>query len=165
MFIQFLLLHTNTIIMSKLIDAFKDVTDSEKTFIKIWNKFMRSSTIAVDMKVPSKCLEFIRSHASKIGEENLRNEVTLHLLNLWDNKLISQYHVVFCTREMDRLLNDSSVRAASRREPLLSRHEAPSSPRQRILKRAREAHRARKNTGPGTCASIVLASLKKKYNA
>eukprot|EP00543_Licmophora_paradoxa_P001395 CAMPEP_0202459278 /NCGR_PEP_ID=MMETSP1360-20130828/34258_1 /ASSEMBLY_ACC=CAM_ASM_000848 /TAXON_ID=515479 /ORGANISM="Licmophora paradoxa, Strain CCMP2313" /LENGTH=295 /DNA_ID=CAMNT_0049080275 /DNA_START=1 /DNA_END=888 /DNA_ORIENTATION=+ len=86
-----------------LIDDFEDVTDSEKLFIFMWNRFMKSHTVVPDLAIPNRCLRFIRMHTAAMEKHNLRHELNLHLMGLWDHRLLSQSHLHFLMKEYDKL--------------------------------------------------------------
>jgi len=87
----------------QLIDDFEDVTDSEKLFIFMWNRFMKSHTVVPDLAIPNRCLRFIRMHTAAMEKHNLRHELNLHLMGLWDHRLLSQSHLHFLMKEYDKL--------------------------------------------------------------
>jgi hypothetical protein len=72
-------------------------------FLKLWNGFIKSHTLIADRSIPGRCMEFIRAHASYLNENDLRQDLTLHLFNLCDNGLVSSLHVVECMMEYDTL--------------------------------------------------------------
>lgn len=87
-----------------LIDDFEDVTEPEKRFIKMWNRFMGSHTVVPDLAISKRCLEFIRSHIVVLEKYKLRRELNLHLTGFWDYRLVSQSHLHYCMREYDGLV-------------------------------------------------------------
>lgn len=85
----------------QMLDDFDDVSCLEKVFIKLWNAFITSWTVIPDYCIPSKCLEFARSHATVLIKENLREKFLLHLFHLWDLRLLSSDHISTCMAEID----------------------------------------------------------------
>jgi VEFS-Box of polycomb protein len=73
------------------LNEFLDVTDSEKTFLNLWNRFARSSTVIPDGEVAGMCLTFIRTRMDQL--QGLRQELLMHLINLWETRLIGSRHV------------------------------------------------------------------------
>lgn len=90
----------------QLIDDFEDVTEPEKRFIKMWNRFMGSHTVVPDLAIAKRCLEFIRSHIVVLEKYKLRRELNLHLTGFWDYRLLSQSHLHYCMREYDGLVQN-----------------------------------------------------------
>lgn len=69
--------------------------------MKLWNHFAHSHTIIADRSMPERCLAFIKEHAVKLKAEDLRQELVLHLHNLWDHGVVSSDDVVACMMEYD----------------------------------------------------------------
>ena len=80
----------------KLIDSFDDVSQKEKQFMKLWNRFIKCHHVIADRDIPRKVESFIASHRDKLKEGELRNQTLLHLLNLLDFGLISSNFLTVC---------------------------------------------------------------------
>ncbi len=65
-----------------------DVSNKEKKFMNMWNRFMRSHTLVGDHVLPRKCEEFLSIHMPILTQHDLRQQFMLHLFNLWDNSLL-----------------------------------------------------------------------------
>lgn len=87
-------------------DEFDDVTPHEKLFTKIWNRFMKSHSVIADNAIPLKCFDFIRMHADYLLERDLRDELMLHFMGLWDSGLISSTHLMTLMAEFDKINAD-----------------------------------------------------------
>jgi VEFS-Box of polycomb protein len=79
------------------------VSESEKKFLKLWNGFIQSHTLISDFSIPGRCMDFVRAYANDLNANDLRQDLTLHLYNLWDNGLVSSSHIVECMIEYDSL--------------------------------------------------------------
>jgi hypothetical protein len=79
------------------------VSESEKKFLKLWNGFIQSHTLISDFSIPGRCMDFVRAYASYLNANDLRQDLTLHLYNLWDNGLVSSLQIVECMMEYDSL--------------------------------------------------------------
>jgi len=79
---------------NQLIDEFDDVSEKEKDFLKLWNKFMSSShKLVADRSILSRCVEFTKLHGTDIAERGMRQQLFLHFTNLWDEEILSSDHV------------------------------------------------------------------------
>ena len=87
-------------------DEFDDVTPHEKIFTKLWNRFMKSHAVTADHAIPSKCFHFIRTHATFLVENGLRDELMLHFMGLWDSGLISSTHLMTLMADFDKMNAD-----------------------------------------------------------
>jgi len=87
----------------QLLDDFDDVSNLEKTFIKLWDAFIMSWAIIPDYSIPSSCLEFVRQNGITLIESNLRQKFLLHMFNLWDFRLVSSRHILMCMAELDSI--------------------------------------------------------------
>jgi hypothetical protein len=79
-----------------LIDEFTDVSAAEKTFFKLWNRFMASfgnGCVVAHGEMPEACVVFIRTNANVIRNEKLEEPLVATLLNLWEESHISQTHL------------------------------------------------------------------------
>ena len=83
------------------LNEFVDVTGTEKIFLNAWKRFIRTDSVVAYDKVPGKCLEFIRLHQKLL--KGLRTELLMHLMTLWENKLIPSDHILICMNEHDAL--------------------------------------------------------------
>ena len=76
---------------------------TEKIFMKIWNRFIRKHTTIPDRDLPVKCMEFITAHGHSLMDLNLRQNLILHLFNLWDSRILSASHIISCISAYDSL--------------------------------------------------------------
>ena len=86
-------LHTMS---EKLINDFDDVSEKEKQFMNLWNRFIKCHHVIADKEIPSKVESFIVTNREKLKEGNLRMNLLLHLTNLWDSGLISPTRISSC---------------------------------------------------------------------
>jgi hypothetical protein len=71
--------------------------------MQLWTAFVRSDTIIRSKSMPQTCLDFIEKKATKIREEGLGEQLTWHLVNLWDEGFISGDHMPFCLDHYQKL--------------------------------------------------------------
>jgi len=88
----------------QLLDEFEDVSTKEKKFMKVWNRFIKSHTIIADNSLPSSCMNFLRNQYYMLQENDLRQNLLLHFMNLWDEGLLSSKHIMDCMVEYDSLV-------------------------------------------------------------
>lgn len=96
-----------------LIDEFNDVSDKEKSFFKLWNRYISdgSSVVVADRSLPAKCMDFVRRHGDTISMFGLRQNLFLHLCNLWDEEIIASEHILTIMAFYDdRHQDDGEVR-------------------------------------------------------
>eukprot|EP00581_Thalassiosira_minuscula_P010390 CAMPEP_0183710410 /NCGR_PEP_ID=MMETSP0737-20130205/6144_1 /TAXON_ID=385413 /ORGANISM="Thalassiosira miniscula, Strain CCMP1093" /LENGTH=517 /DNA_ID=CAMNT_0025938671 /DNA_START=78 /DNA_END=1631 /DNA_ORIENTATION=+ len=94
---------------SELLDEFEDVTEKEKQFMKLWNKFIKCNHVIADREVPRKCHEFVLGHRKQLMEGGLRLNLLLHLFNLWDSGVISSNRILSCMAAFDSAGCDDAV--------------------------------------------------------
>jgi len=82
-----------------------DVSHKEKMFMNAWNRFMESHTVTADRVVPVKCKEFLTTNHAILIKEELRDQFLLHLMNLWDNRLIPSRVIVALMKSFDEYAN------------------------------------------------------------
>ena len=68
-----------------------------------WNSYIKSHNLIPDSDIPQKCLQFIQSCAHKVSSISFRNNLLLHLFNLWDNGIISSKHIALCMDIYDEI--------------------------------------------------------------
>ena len=78
-----------------------DVSPKEKVFLNLWNRFMESHTVIRDGAVPNKCEEFLEGWWEELIGGDLRNQFLLHLMNLWDNRLIPSHRIAALMKRYD----------------------------------------------------------------
>ena len=76
-----------------MIDEFDDVSKEEKVFMKLWNKFVKTHMTVADKNMPEICLSFIKNDNYAVVSNSLRQNLLLHLFNLWDHCVISSEHI------------------------------------------------------------------------
>ena len=82
-----------------------DVSHKEKMFMNAWNRFMESHTVTADRVVPVKCKNFLTTYHAMLIKEELRDQFLLHLMNLWDNRLIPSRVIVALMKLFDEYDN------------------------------------------------------------
>src|SRR3569832_1586293 len=77
----------------QLLDDFKDLSEKEKLFFKLWSRFIQSIKTTVHIKdLPRYCIQFVNDYAEDLNKHNLEEQWTWHLTNLWDEGHISRSH-------------------------------------------------------------------------
>lgn len=77
----------------QLMDDLADMERCEAKFMKMWNRFIKSHIQIPDCAMPKQCREFISTHAQGLVSGDLRQHLLQHLLNLWDNQVLSADHM------------------------------------------------------------------------
>lgn len=72
---------------------FTDVTEPEKLFFILWNRYIRSDTIIAKKKVPWLCAMFVEKYTQTLLDENLTHQLLLHLMNFVDFGMINEDHL------------------------------------------------------------------------
>lgn len=85
------------------LQEFTDIPNVEKDLMQMWNAFVRSDTIIRKKSIPQKCLNFIDMNATTIRDEGLGEQLPWHLINLWDEGLISSDHMSVCLDRYHKL--------------------------------------------------------------
>ena len=85
----------------QLLEEFEDVTPQEKAFMKLWNRWVFRNPIQADRTVPRAVNAFAADLASQLVRQNLRHNLLLHLLHLWDNSLLSAQNITDCMAIVD----------------------------------------------------------------
>jgi len=93
---------------SELLDELEDVSAKEKHFMKLWNRFIKSTHVIADRDVPEKCRDFILSHRKQLLNAGLRLNLLLHLFNLWDSGVISSDRILYCMSMFDAAENNDT---------------------------------------------------------
>lgn len=86
-----------------MIDEFTDVNEGEKELMKIWNLFCMKQNYITDAHIPLACLQFVQERGEEILENNLKNNLALHLVNLYDFSLIHPTVIVRSMAELDKI--------------------------------------------------------------
>merc|ERR1712176_266458 len=66
---------------TKLLDDFDDVSSKEKTFMELWNQYIRCHHVITDKDMGHKCMEFVRECGKTLKVQKLRLNFLLHLFN------------------------------------------------------------------------------------
>lgn len=90
----------STLLFVQGLNEFTDITKDEKSFLGLWNRFIRHDIVMSDEVVPEKCLEFIREHSEEL--KGLRRQLLMHLMTLWEHNLVPSDHIVLCMNEYDK---------------------------------------------------------------
>jgi len=83
------------------LDDFEDVGVEEKTFMKMWNKWVTNNKAEGDSRVALMCQQFIELHAAQILRLNLRHNLLLNFLNMYDFGVLSSDEVSTLMRYVD----------------------------------------------------------------
>lgn len=72
------------------LDEFDDVNDGEKWMMKLWNRFvvLRPTIRLVHSRMFSTCRKFLAEHAADVAALRLRNNLVLHLTNMYNFGLL-----------------------------------------------------------------------------
>lgn len=92
---------------AELLDEIEDVSVKEKTFMKMWNCFIKSDHIIADRDVPRKCHEFVLKYQEELRDGGLRLNLLLHLFNLWDSGVVSENRILSCMTIFDAFPGNS----------------------------------------------------------
>lgn len=84
-----------------LIGEFEDISDREKKFMQMWNRFIKSHIVIADKEIPGKCKEFIRTHINELKAGGMRSNLLLHLMNLWNSGVVSSNRILACMHQYD----------------------------------------------------------------
>eukprot|EP00984_Skeletonema_dohrnii_P006708 scaffold2384_cov92-Skeletonema_dohrnii-CCMP3373.AAC.2 len=84
-----------------LINDFDDVSEKEKIFMNLWNRFIKCHHVIADRDVPRRVETFILVNRDKLIGADLRMNLLLHLSNLWDYGLISKNRISSCMAMYD----------------------------------------------------------------
>ena len=84
-----------------LMEEFEDVSEKEKKLMQMWNRFIKSHVVIADRSIPGKCMDFISAHLRELREGEMRNNLLLHLTNLWDAGVISSARIAACMELYD----------------------------------------------------------------
>lgn len=78
------------------IDEFLDINDGEKSFMKLWNYFIRKNRNIVcgDCHLPKSCLNFAYFYGKILIKFKLKNNFLLHLIHLKQIDLIDTQTVI-----------------------------------------------------------------------
>jgi hypothetical protein len=93
------------------LNEFVDLNEEEKRFLDLWKRFIRSDTVVPDDIIPEKCLIFIRDHVRAM--QGLRQQLLMHMMTLWEHRLVSSSHILTCMKEYDSLHSTSEQKAKS----------------------------------------------------
>ena len=77
-------------------EEFEDVSRREKAFMQLWNRFIFRHVVIADRDIPVKCHEFIERHRMELKKGDMRDNLLLHLMNLWDSGVISSARILAC---------------------------------------------------------------------
>ena len=86
-------LHTRS---ESLINEFDDVSEKEKKFMNLWNRFIKCHHVIADRHIPLKVENFVLRNRYELKGHDLRMNLLLHLSNLWDFGLVSKHKLLSC---------------------------------------------------------------------
>eukprot|EP00802_Teleaulax_amphioxeia_P016171 Tamp_16283.p1 GENE.Tamp_16283~~Tamp_16283.p1 ORF type:complete len:362 (+),score=109.71 Tamp_16283:150-1088(+) len=97
----------------RLMDEFEDVTLKEKTFMKLWNRFLHRHAILADFQVATACETFATHYGHDLWKQGLRDELLFHMFALWDFNLLDQSHILKTIALVDKWGQDGAHLADS----------------------------------------------------
>ena len=74
-------------LFNELLEEFTDVNVAEKTFMKVWNAFMRRDHVTADKQMRGLLEDFVGQFGPSVGVTE--EQWSKHLLSLWDHGVIS----------------------------------------------------------------------------
>ena len=88
--------------MQRLYD-FTDVSENEKKFLDLWNRFIRRRIAVVhsDKETAQQCILFIQEN--NLNLKGLRRELLAHLITLWEHCRLGRSDILRCMKEYDDL--------------------------------------------------------------
>eukprot|EP00804_Cyclotella_cryptica_P013823 CCRYP_020887-RA/>CCRYP_020887-RA protein AED:0.10 eAED:0.10 QI:0/-1/0/1/-1/1/1/0/632 len=92
-----------------LMEEFEDVSAKEKKFMQLWNRFIFRHVVIADRDIPGKCHEFIQRYRMELKRDGMRDNLLLHLMNLWDSGVISSVRILACMQVYDEGTNKQHV--------------------------------------------------------
>ena len=90
------------LLSNDLLDEYEDISEREKTFMKMWNTFVNSFPLHADMYVRFGVVLFAKRMAPHIVDRGLRHIFLVHLISLWDFSLISAADIVSSMSLVDK---------------------------------------------------------------
>jgi hypothetical protein len=94
---------------NNVIDEYSDITKHEKEFMKLWNVHIASFPGYGDKLVPLLCQRFLMKYGSVIIEKNLRYNLLLHFITMWDFGLLVSEEIYQYMRYVDGLVGKDSL--------------------------------------------------------
>lgn len=95
------------------LDDFEDIAVEEKNFMKMWNKWMTNNKAEGDCRVALMCQQFIELHAAQILRLNLRHNLLVNFLNMYDFGVLSSDEVSTLMRFIDSSYMLSNMSSSS----------------------------------------------------
>ena len=87
---------------NRMLDDFEDVSYEEKEFMKLWNSYTLRNPV-VSLAFLSLTLQgFVDAYSREILERKLRYQFLLHVVNLWDNGLLTSGDVEVLISSLDQ---------------------------------------------------------------
>eukprot|EP01147_Barroeca_monosierra_P003784 gene3784-6306_t len=104
-----------------LLDEFNDVNGGEKSFMKLWNSFLRKNMVPkaplvhhdvrfCDRRFPSLVLDFVRDYQAILRRGRLINNLKIHLALLVSYGIITRADVVAALQILDNLIQLPDVK-------------------------------------------------------
>jgi hypothetical protein len=94
---------------NNVIDEYSDITKHEKEFMKLWNMHIASFPGYGDKLVPLLCQRFLIQYGSVIIEKNLRYNLLLHFITMWDFGLLVSEEIYQYMRYVDGLVGKDNL--------------------------------------------------------
>jgi len=73
-----------------------DVTEKEKIFFLLWNRYMQANPILSQIQLPSQTFAFVSAHCSIVLKRRLEEQLIAHLTNMWYEGVIGQECMLKC---------------------------------------------------------------------
>eukprot|EP01036_Dinobryon_divergens_P023677 gene23677-32052_t len=93
------------------IDDFIDISYEDKQLMKLWNNHIHTFPPYGDRLILLVCQRFVQRFANVIVNNNLRYNLLLHLMHLWDLGLLMFEEVERCMEVVDRYYYQQRVKA------------------------------------------------------
>ena len=87
----------------QMLEEFTDVSEEEKRFFRIWNAYIGSNTATPQKSIPFRSLDFVKKYGKQMSKCKMGELLVWHLTNLWDEGLISHFHLLACIHQYDLL--------------------------------------------------------------
>ena len=85
----------------RLLEEFEDVSVEEKEIMKLWNRHVHCVRIYADHNIPYACEKFTQQYGDVIVAKGLRDNLLLHLLNMWATSLVGADTIYTCMAHID----------------------------------------------------------------
>ena len=87
-----------------VIDEYEDLSFQEKQFMKLWNTHIATFQSYGERFLPGVCDVFVKRYGGEIANKNLRHNLLLHLMTLWDFGLLLSEEVELFMNKIDECI-------------------------------------------------------------